>query len=88
MASSSRSRRPSRLARFAVLTCGGIAGWCVIALFTAHGQAHAFDVGAVLAGVGFALLVSLARWLAGVDWSGLASAALFATLWDDLTRRR
>lgn len=77
-----------RLARFGLLTCLGITGYCVVALFSSHGDAHAFDVGAVLTGLGLAVVVGAIRWLAGINWGDLAAAAVLATLWDDLTRRR
>lgn len=86
MAARGQVRRPGRLARFGMTACVGIAGYCVVALFTAHGQAHLFDVGAVLAGIGIALVLGLVKWLAGINWGDVAAAVVLASFWDALTR--
>jgi len=57
--------RPAGLARyvrsFILTVAGGIAAFTVIALFTASGQAHVFAEGAVLAGLGIAVLSMVLR---------------------------
>lgn len=73
--------------RFAMWACGGITGFVVIALFTAHGQAHDFAEGAVAAGVGGAVAVGLLGLLLRLPWGDIISLAALASLWDDLTGR-
>jgi hypothetical protein len=73
--------------RFAMWACAGIAGFDLIALFTAHGQAHDFAGAAVAAGVGGALAAVLLRWLLRLPWGDIISLAALAGLWDDLTGR-
>jgi hypothetical protein len=71
-----------------VWACAGIAGFDVVALFTAHGQAHDFADAAVAVGVGGAVAVALLRWLLRLPWGDIIGLAALASLWDDLTRRR
>lgn len=83
-----RGGGPGRLVRLAMWSCAGTAGFDVIALFTAHGQAHDFAEGAVAAGVGAALGAALLRWLLRLPWGEIICLAALASLWDDLAGRR
>jgi hypothetical protein len=74
--------------RLAMWSCAGIAGFVVIALFAAHGQAHDFAEAAVAVGVGAALAAALLRWLLRLPWGNIVGLAALASLWDDLTGRR
>jgi hypothetical protein len=81
-------RGPGPLTRLAKWACAGIAGFVVIALFTAHGQAHDFAEAAVAAGVGGAVSAMLVGWLLRLPWGDIISLAALASLWDDLSGRR
>lgn len=79
---------PGTPRRLAIWACAGIAGFNVIALFTAHGQAHDFAGAAVAAGAGGALAAALLGWLLRLPWGDIIGLAALASLWDDVTRRR
>jgi hypothetical protein len=84
-----RRQGPGWFARFALWACAGIVGFNVIALFTAHGQAHLFAEAAVGFGVGGALAAAVIKQLLRLPWGDLVGLAALASLWDDvMTGRR
>lgn len=78
---------PGWFMRFAVWACAGITVFVVIALFTAHGQAHDFAEGAAAVGVGGALAAGLLKWLVRLPWRDIIAIAALVSVWDALTDR-
>jgi hypothetical protein len=77
--------RPARFVRTFVLSaCTGIAVFVVIALLTASGQAHLFAEGALVCGVGFAVLILVVRFLARLPIGEILGLAVLLSLIDDV----